>query len=210
MLHWFRRRVWQWRGLLCGRSRVSICVVTRDWRRRGLGLLWGGNCFTPLERRKTIYNMNNLFYWLNWNCENVFGLIYIFSWAKYSKFLKNDINLNGYWREYLLLLEKDLLLLLEEDHPLPWKNQLPSNEQDGLVIRLQSILISYENQIRHLTRSTPHGAQVFSANLGNEARVASPSTLHDLATAWQTKGKRALQRRKIRRPPKGHVEDRKA
>ena len=42
------------------------------------------------------------------------------------------------------------------------------------------------------SNKTPHGALVFSANPGNEARVASPSTLYDLATAWQTKGKQAL------------------
>uniref|UniRef100_A0A2N9G333 Uncharacterized protein n=1 Tax=Fagus sylvatica TaxID=28930 RepID=A0A2N9G333_FAGSY len=99
---------------------------------------------------------------------------------------------------------------MEEDHPLPQEDQLPSTAHNGLVTRLRSVLIFYGNQVRHLTGSTPHRAQVSSANPGDEALAASPSTTHKLATTCQMKGHRPSTRPKIQRPPEGHVDDRKA
>uniref|UniRef100_A0A2N9J1M3 Uncharacterized protein n=1 Tax=Fagus sylvatica TaxID=28930 RepID=A0A2N9J1M3_FAGSY len=97
------------------------------------------------------------------------------------------------------------ILLREEGHPLPQENQLLSTAHDGLVTRLRSVLIFYGNQMRHLIRSTPHRAQVSSANPGDEALAASPSTMLELATACQMKGHRPSMRPKIQWPQyEGH------
>uniref|UniRef100_A0A2N9GRR3 Uncharacterized protein n=1 Tax=Fagus sylvatica TaxID=28930 RepID=A0A2N9GRR3_FAGSY len=74
-----------------------------------------------------------------------------------------------------------------------------------LVTRLRPILISYGNQVRHLTESTPHLEQVSSENPGDEALAASPSTTHEPATACQMKGHKLPRCPKIGRPPEGHV-----
>uniref|UniRef100_A0A2N9J111 RNA-directed DNA polymerase n=1 Tax=Fagus sylvatica TaxID=28930 RepID=A0A2N9J111_FAGSY len=77
----------------------------------------------------------------------------------------------------------------------------------GLVTRLRSILISYGKQVRHLTKSTPHLEQVSSENPGDEALAASPSTLHEPATACQMKGQKLPRCPKIGRPPEGHASE---
>jgi hypothetical protein len=89
----------------------------------------------------------------------------------------------------------------------PSEDQLPSTAHNSLVTRLRSILIFYGNQVRHLTRSTPHRAQVSSANPGDEALAASPSTMHELATTCQMKGHKPSMCPKIQRPLEGHVDD---
>ena len=127
-------------------------------------------------------------------------------WVKRSR---NRGQLKGIFVNFSQVKDDDLLLR-EEGHPLPQEDQLPSPAHDGLVTRLRSILIFYRNQTRHLIRSTPHRAQVSSANPGDEALAASPSTMHELATACQMKGHRPSTRPKIQQPPEGHVDDRKA
>uniref|UniRef100_A0A2N9G3C1 RNA-directed DNA polymerase n=1 Tax=Fagus sylvatica TaxID=28930 RepID=A0A2N9G3C1_FAGSY len=78
----------------------------------------------------------------------------------------------------------------EEDLPLFHLIRAPSTVHNSLVTRLRSILISYGKQVRHLTKSTPHLEQVSSENPGDEALAASPSTLHEPATACQMKGQK--------------------
>ena len=105
---------------------------------------------------------------------------------------------------------RDEDLLLRRRPSAPSSDQLPSTAHNSLVTRLRSILIFYGNQVRHLTKSTPHRAQVSSANPGDEALAASPSTMHELATTCQMKGHKLSTCPKIRRPPEGQLDDRKA
>ena len=119
---------------------------------------------------------------------------------------QNDHGIGGIFANFSQVKDDDILQL-EEDHPLPQKDRLPSTARDGLVTRLRSVLIFYGNQVGHLTRSTPHRAQVSSANPGNEAFAASPSTMHELATTCQMKGHKPSICPKIQRPPEGHVDD---
>ncbi len=104
---------------------------------------------------------------------------------------------------------RDENLLLRRRPSAPSSDQLPSTAHNSLVTRLRSILIFYGNQVRHLTESTPHLEQVSSENPGDEALVASPSTMHELATTCQMKGHKLSRCPKIGQPLEGHMDDRK-
>uniref|UniRef100_A0A2N9HGR3 Uncharacterized protein n=1 Tax=Fagus sylvatica TaxID=28930 RepID=A0A2N9HGR3_FAGSY len=154
--------------------------------------------------------------------------MFAFSSTDYpSEYLKTNHNTPSIWELASSDLDQDDEVVYADNHGIggqldgnilqlflkpsaPSEDQLPSTAHNSLVTRLRSILIFYGNQVRHLTRSTPHRAQVSSANPGDEALAASPNTMHELATTCQMKGHKPSTCPKIQQPPEGHVDDRKA
>uniref|UniRef100_A0A2N9I4I6 Integrase catalytic domain-containing protein n=1 Tax=Fagus sylvatica TaxID=28930 RepID=A0A2N9I4I6_FAGSY len=118
--------------------------------------------------------------------------MFAFSSTDYpSEYLKTNHNTPSIWELASLDLDQDDEVAFLEK---------PKNHQTKII------LIFYGNQVRHLTRSTPHRAQVSSANPGDEALAASPSTMHELATTCQMKGHKPSMCPKIQWPPEGHVQ----
>uniref|UniRef100_A0A2N9H745 Uncharacterized protein n=1 Tax=Fagus sylvatica TaxID=28930 RepID=A0A2N9H745_FAGSY len=75
---------------------------------------------------------------------------------------------------------RDEDLLLRRRPSAPSSDQLPSTAHNSLVTRLRCILISYGNQVRHLTESTPHLEQVVYSAARLDCRPLIPEE-HQLA-----------------------------